>query len=348
MALCINRRTVGWLLFGLLLSGQGSLNAQGAKTAFEISATKFLLGTQVDITVFTGDVQAGREACYAAFKEIERVERRLSSHLETSEIAAINREAALRPVRVSGETFSILTRALKYSRTFNGLFDVTIGPLSREWGFNGSDAIQPPDSLRIQALLRLVNYRNMLLNHADSTVFFAQKGMRIDLGGIAKGYAIDRAAKILKDRGIGSFLINAGGDIYASGRKPDGSKWIIGIKHPRKPQALLAAFELSDFAVATSGDYERFVIVRGKRYHHILDPRTGYPATGSQSATVLAPTAEKADVLATYLFILGFSAFQDAFPHPAPPALLVDASGKVYYSPELKKGYHLRFFEEHQ
>ncbi len=146
----------------------------------------------------------------------------------------------------------------------------------------------------------------MIINEKDTTVFLTEKGMSIDLGGIAKGYAIDRGSAVLKKMGITNFILNAGGDIYVSGTKGENTLWKVGIKHPRHSNDFIAEFDLKDYAVATSGDYERFKIINGKRYHHILDPGTGYPGTLSESSTILAPTAEEADATATYVFLLGW------------------------------------------
>ena len=318
--------------------------ASGRKDApvFEVSATKFLLGTKVDITVLHSEVRGAQAACYAAFKEMERVESVLSSHKPDSEISRINSAAGSHPVKVSAETFAILARAVAYSSRLAGRFDVTIGPVSELWGFNGDRDVALPQPERLRALLKLVDFRNLALNEADSTAYLRVKGMRLDLGGIAKGYAIDRAATVLRAHGLQDFLINAGGDIYASGTKPEGQKWRVGVQHPRRPRALLATFEVSDMAVATSGDYERFVEIDGVRYHHILDPETGYPATQCQSVTVFAPTAEEADVWATYCFIVGFEAYQQGPHRSIHPALFVNASGRVRLTPELKNLYRLR------
>ncbi|RMD98917.1 MAG: FAD:protein FMN transferase [Calditrichaeota bacterium] len=316
----------------------------GGGNLFEITATKFLLGTQVDIIAMAPQVARGKQACYLAFKEIERIEQRFSSHLPNSEISSINQSPG-KPVKVSYETFALLLRAKKYSQNFNGDFDVSIGPLTRLWGFNDDQKITLPDSSRLAALLQFVDYQKILLNARDTTVTLARRGMRLDLGGIAKGYAIDRAAKILREQEIENFLINAGGDIYAAGVKAPGRKWAIGIKHPRRLEALIARFELQDYAVATSGDYERFAIINGKRYHHILNPKTGYPAKLNQSVTVLAPTAEEADVWATYLFILGYSRYKQKFPHSPVEALFVDAAGKLHYDTSLVQHYAFEFLQ---
>ncbi len=340
-----SKSTCKFCIYLLLTAWPAALLPQRQAPLFQVSATKYLLGTQVDIIALGQDIRAAKTACYFAFREMERIEALLSSHRPDSEISRINRQAAHRPVHVSQETFAILQRALEYSRRFGGLFDVTIGPLTTLWGFNEDRDIRVPDSTAVARLLPLVNFRNLQLDPADTSVRFARPGMRIDLGGIAKGYAIDRAAATLKAHGISRFLINAGGDIFASGRKAEGQKWRIGIKHPRRPGELLAAFELSDSAVATSGDYERFVILDGLRYHHILDPRTGYPARSDQSVTVIAATAEEADAAATALFIRGWQPPSSSNSFHALQALFLDAGGSLHIPSSWFTRYRLRRFE---
>lgn len=320
-----------WLF--ILFLAQTASPSEPVQSRFEVSATKFLLGTTVDITALHSNIKECEKGCYYAFQEIERIERLLSCHKKDSDISKINGQAGLAPVRVSHETFSILQRAVAYSQKFQGLFDITIGPVTELWGFNSQaeKAITIPAKEQLAALLDLVDFNKVTLNGRDSTVFLPTQGMKLDLGGIAKGYAIDRAAAVLRQQGIQNFLINAGGDIFASGRKSAHKRWTIGVQHPRKPDALLATFELSDSAVATSGDYERYADIGGRRYHHILHPKTGYPAGLSQSVTVFAPSAEEADVWATYLFIIGYDKYQENRKEWSLNAIFVKAGGDTNY-----------------
>jgi len=313
-----------------------SLSAQPSELLFELSVRKHLMGTIVDATIRHPDIDAGKRALYEAFHEMGRVEDLLSSHKPGSEISKINRGAGARPVNVSRETFEAVRRAKDYATRFQGLFDISIGPLTSLWGFSDDAPVTLPDSAAIAARRLLVDYRRIMLDERDTTVYLPERGMRLDLGGVAKGYAIDRGAAILEKDGVRHFLINAGGDVYAGGEKDVNTPWRLGVKHPRKTDALLARFDLGNYAVATSGDYERFVIINGKRYHHILDPRTGYPAAHSQSVTVLAPTAEEADALATYVFVLGYTQVLKT-PLASQPFLIVDAGGNVHYSKAFKQ-----------
>jgi thiamine biosynthesis lipoprotein len=272
-----------------------------------------------------------------------RVESVLSAHNANSEVSKINQAAGVHPVVVSDETFEIVKRAKAYSQRLDGLFDVSIGPVSMLWGFSGEGEVVLPDSKVLDQQRFLVDYQTVVLDSAKTTVYLTHRSGMIDLGAIAKGYAIDRGVAVLKDQGIRHFLLNAGGDIYVSGQKDEHTEWRVGVKHPRKLQDLIARFHLKDYAVATSGDYERFKMIDGKRYHHILDPRTGYPGMLSQSATVLAPTAEAADVLATYLFLVGADEAMKKIVDI--PFLIVNTDGVARYNEAFSKRVDVEMME---
>ena len=313
--------------FWLMIVMAGTVRAQAP--VYEVQVSKGLMGTRVEATVLHEDVTVARAALVKAFMEMERVEHLLSRHMPESEVSHINRAAGSAPVKVSAETFALLERSRAYSEQYEGLFDVTIGPVSALWGFSDDRPVTVPDAAVLDSLRHLVDYHHMLLNDRDTTVFLTRPGMQLDLGGVAKGYAIDRAVAVLRAEGLRNFLVDAGGDLYAAGTKGDGRRWRVGIKHPRRPDDLAATLELQDQAVATSGDYERFVLVDGRRYHHIIDPRTGYPADHYQSVTVLAPTAEAADALATYLFIAGPDRM------PVSSYAVIDTTGRLRFDPSL-------------
>ncbi len=334
----------------LLLCAAGLPLVAAAQTTpqevFEVSATKYLLGTQIDFKAMCAEVVACKKAFYAGFQEMERIMALLGSHKPESEISKINRHSGLKPVKVSYETFSIVKRAVAYSAEFHGAFDVTIGPVTELWGFNSDREVTIPRQDTLQMLLPLVNYRQVVLSETDTTVFLTRRGMRLDLGGIAKGYAIDRAAAVLKNHGLSHFLINAGGDIYACGYKWQDEPWLLGIQHPRKPQELLATFEVHDMAVATSGDYERYRIIDGKRYHHILNPATGFPSRMCESVSVFARSAEEADALATCLFVLGYEKAPDILPGKRVQTVIVDGSGGLHIDPSVKADYRLTVVDQ--
>jgi len=324
----------------LLLFFSISINAQTDTTMYKVSVMKYLMGTTVETTARTRDVNLCKQAFISEYTEMQRIENLLSCEKDSSEISAINRASGYHPVKVSEETLEMVKRAQAYCKKYNGVFDITIGPLSDLWGFSSDKEIILPNDKTIKSLDKLVNYKYLEINEKDTTIFLKKKGMSIDLGGIAKGYAIDRGSEVLKKWGITNFILNAGGDIYVSGVKDKETLWKVGIKHPRKTNDLVAEFNLKDYAVATSGDYERFKIINGIRYHHILNPATGYPGRLSQSSTVLAPTAEEADATATYVFLIGWEkALTDN--KLDYPLLIVSSDGTIHYNKIFQKKYNL-------
>ena len=333
-------RAAIFVLLLAVLSFSSMVSAQTDTTNYKVSVTKYLMGTTVETTARCSDVIHCKLALVKAYEEMQRIENLLSCYKDSSEISAINREAGIHPVKVSYETLSMMKRSELYCKKYNGVFDVTIGPLSDLWGFSEDKEIVLPPDKEIKKLDKLVNFKDVVINENDTTVFLKKKGMAIDLGGIAKGYAIDRGSSVLKENGITNFILNAGGDIYVSGMKDRATQWKIGIKHPRNTNDLIADFNLKDYAVATSGDYERFKIINGVRYHHILNPFTGYPGKLSQSSTVIAPTAEEADATATYVFLLGWKkALEDK--HLNYPLLIVSSDGSIHYNEKFKDNYNL-------
>lgn len=326
----------------IVLSPTGWLPAQDlSKPVYEVKATKYLLGTKVDFAAMHHSISDCKLAFYHGFQEMARLENLLSSHQAGSDISRINEVSGKHPVKVAGETFAIVKRAIEYSYYFGGDFDVTIGPLTQMWGFNDDGGVSLPTRQALKDAKDLVGFKQVMLNEADTTVFLERPGMKLDLGGIAKGYAIDRAAAILSQQGVRNFIINAGGDIYACGSKTGERKWAVGLQHPRKPGELLATFEAQDVAVATSGDYQRYKFIDGIRYHHIIDPHTGMPADRNQSVTVFSATAEQADVWATYLFIVGK---KNALRCSEIEALFVTADGIVECNRNIKKEYAIDLF----
>ena len=322
--------------FIVLVTGvQAAQAADSSKVDYEVKVSKLMMGTVVETTARYPDIVHCKQALFKAYREMQRVENLLSYQKEGSEISLINGRAGKKPVHVSAETFAILQRGVNYAQKLHGLFDVTIGPVTSLWNFSNPEGGHLPRKEEITQRLADVNYHDLVLNARDTTAFLKKSGMLIDLGGIAKGYAIDRGSATLRGNGIINFILNAGGDIYVSGQKDENTPWKVGVKDPRDGQKLIACFDLKDYAVATSGDYERFIIVDGQRYHHIFDPRTGYPGTLAQSSTTFATTAEEADVLATYLFIIGApQALKDNF---SEPFLIIDAAGRQIASEPFKK-----------
>ncbi len=264
---------------------------------------RFLMGTIVSVTVLTPDAEVGRAAIDAAFDEIARIEAATTRHSEDSEISRLNaRVDGFAGVRVSREVAEVVARSLAVARTSSGAFDITVAPLVDLWTLNDEEFTVPEESA-ISAVLPSVDWSAVQVDTAMRTMT-ALPGTAIDLDGVAKGYAVDRAVAVLGGLGIETGVVDAGGDVGFVGLPPDADVWRVGIKHPRQ-DGLLGVVNLSGGSVATSGDYQRYALVDGVRYHHILDPATGYPARGVMSVTVAAELAVEADALATAVFVLG-------------------------------------------
>mgnify|MGYP001568150592 CR=1 FL=1 len=263
------------------------------------------MGTLVTLTAWTTDEPAAIAAFGEAFAEIDRIESVMTTWRADSEVSRINAAAGGKPVAVSTEVIEVLEKAAWASRLSGGAFDVTIGAFAGVWKFDEDRDGTIPDPALVAARKKLLGWRDVEVEPHAKTVRLRRPGQRIGLGGIAKGYAVDKAAAVLHRRGVESFVIKAGGDLFVSGRRGD-RPWRVGIRDPRGPEDSYFAFaEVEDRTFSTSGDYERYVIKDGKRYHHILDPATGYPAWRTRSVTVLAKDALTADSLSKGLFILG-------------------------------------------
>lgn len=277
---------------------------QAAQELFK--ETRLIMGTFAEISVYGPNKESAASAIREAFEEMERLDGLMSNYKSTSELSRINREAPLSPTSCDPELLKVIEKSLAYSTLTEGAFDITVEPLVSKWGFYDGK-VRVPDAKEIKSILPAVSYRNIdIIKQGDSTLIsFRHPDTRIDLGGIGKGYAVDRAVEVLKRRGITSALVNLGGNIYALGHPPGARAWKVGVQHPREKGLLLGYLELRDKAVATSGDYERFFTIDGKRYSHIIDPRTGMPARGVISVTVVADSATEADALSTGAFILG-------------------------------------------
>jgi thiamine biosynthesis lipoprotein len=263
--------------------------------------TQFIMGTLVEITVSHSDPDVIQAVTTQAFDEMTRVEQLMSTYIPDSEVSRINRAAGKEAIPVSPEVEEVIREGLYWSEQSGGAFDITIEPLVYLWDFDGEkEAIPSENTLRKTA--SLVNYKDIEIK--DHTVRLKRRGMAINVGGLAKGYAVDRAISILRGK-VKNGIVNAGGDLFAFGQKTRQIPWNIGLQHPRKPQELLVAFAVKDQAVATSGDYQRYFIKDGIRYHHIFDPQTGRPARLMVSATITTTEVMDADALATALFVMG-------------------------------------------
>ncbi len=269
-----------------------------------LRAQRFIMGVPVQIVAVSPDPKKAKKAMESAFREIERIDALMSNWKETSELSRINRQAAVAPVEADPELVRLLRRALGFSRVTRGAFNPLMGPLIRLWGFRGGPRRVPDAAAVAQALARS-DLAGLELGEVGNEIAFRWKGMEIDLGGIAKGYAIDMAATALREGGVRGGIVNAGGDLFAFGSKEDGGAWKVGLQTPGNREAIYGKLRISGRAVATSGGSANFFEAEGVRYSHILDPRTGRPVDGGiTSATVEAPTATEADALATALCVM--------------------------------------------
>lgn len=292
------------------------------------------MGTVIEITLIDDDEEAASKAALQAFQEIKRIEILMSRFLGSSDVTRINRSAGVEWVKVSPETAEVIKKAKEISELSEGGFDITVGPLTELWRKAREKKIPPPAE-EVKEKLDLVNFKNIEMDQ-ERRVFLKKRDMAIDLGGIAKGYGVDRAFDVLRSLGYKKLIVNAGGDLRAGGLK-DNQPWSIGIQNPRESEKMLTRISVSNMAVATSGDYERFFIYEGKRYHHIFNPKNGFPTEGCQSVTIVAKDCIRADALATAIFVLGpgkgYSLCQKL---DGVDCLIVDKEGKRIISPNLK------------
>lgn len=286
-----------------------------------------MMGTVIALEIDSQHQQRAHSCAEQVFDEFNRIEQLMSPYIEQSEISQINIKAGEQAVAISPELFDLIKTSIKFSELSDGAFDISFASIGYQYDYRNK--IQP-DEKHIQQALPSVNYRNIRLD--ANTIRFTQPGMRIDLGGIAKGYAVDRAIDLLQKCGITSGIVSAGGDSRIIGDK-QGRPWIIGIQHPRNKETYALRIPLTNTAISTSGDYERYFLTNDERIHHIINPRTGHSANKSWSASVIGPDATTTDALSTTLFILGAEkGIQLIEKMQNLDAIMIDANGKVHYS----------------
>lgn len=262
------------------------------------------MGSRFDITVVANDSTHANSYIDIAVAEIQRIENLISSWDPNSETSEINRNAGIKPVKVEAELYQLIERAIGISKLTDGAFDISYASMDRIWKFDGSMSAMPTQN-EVKSSVTKVGFQNVILNPKEQTVFLKLPGMKIGFGAIGKGYAADQAKQLLMQKGVAAGIINASGDMNTWGKQPNGEHWKVAITNPMDKNKVFALLPITDGAVVTSGDYEKFVSFNGKRYAHIIDPRTGYPSTGIISVTVFAPKAELADALATSVFVMG-------------------------------------------
>jgi len=333
---------LAWLrlfLVGLFALAPGWVRAQ-ALSPHVFARSYSVMGTNLTLSAYASDDAATEAAFAAARDELRRIEALMTDWPHEgqapSDILRINDAAGKEAVKVSDETFDVIAFSLDISRRSRGAFDITYAVMRGLWKFDQDLEPKVPPAAEIARRKRLMGWRDVILDRAARTVKLRRPGMRVGLGGIAKGYGVDRAAAVLRARGLNDFMVQAGGDLYVSGQKGAAS-WMVGVRDPRGPAGVIAQMPIKDHAFSTAGDYERSFILDGKRYHHIIDPKTGYPATASRQVTIFAPTAFLADALDDAIFIMGAAkglALCAEFPDTA--AIVVDAHNKVWMSPSLE------------
>ncbi len=264
------------------------------------------MGTVISLYLWTDNEQQAAKAAEAVFTEMKRIDAVMTTWTPDSEVSRINTAAGDKPVAVSEETFAVIERAQDVAKRTRGIFDISVGAFKGLWKFDQDMDGTLPASADVKQRLALIGYKDVVLDKAKRTVFLRRKGMSITLGGIAKGYAVDKCVKLLHDKGFTSFMVQAGGDMYIAGKK-SAVPWVVGIRDPRGPEgSTFASSPIEDHSFSTSGDYERGFVKDGVRYHHILDPRSGQPAHASRSVTVRAKDAFTADAWSKVMFILGW------------------------------------------
>ncbi len=262
------------------------------------------MGVSFEITVVSGDEKKARGAIDDALAEIIRIENLISSWKKDSETSLINVNAGVKSVVVSKELFELVYRSKKISELTNGIFDISYASSDKIWRFDGSQTELPSSDL-VEESIAKIGYHNIILNRDNYSIYLKNKGMKIGFGAIGKGYAANRAKALLQSKGIAHGVVNAGGDLITWGKMKNNEDWSIGIANPKAKEEVMGWIIINDMAVVTSGNYEKFFTVKGVKYSHIINPKTGYPATGTKSVTIICEDAELSDALATSVFILG-------------------------------------------
>ncbi|MCB9426738.1 MAG: FAD:protein FMN transferase [Flavobacteriales bacterium] len=294
------------------------------------------MGSRFDITVVANDSIEGSKYIAIAIEEITRIEKLISSWDANSQTSVINRNAGIQPVKIEQELFQLIERAIGISRLTDGAFDISYASMDKVWKFDGS-VTELPSKETINNSITKVGFQNIILDKEKQTVFLKLEGMKIGFGAIGKGYAADKAKDLLLSKGVSSGIVNASGDMNTWGKQPNGKEWKIALTNPLDKNKVFALLPVSDAAVVTSGNYEKYITFNGKRYTHIIDPRTGYPSTGVISVTVFAPKAELADALATSVFVMGKETGLDRINQlPNVECVLIDEEGKIFTSKNIE------------
>lgn len=295
-----------------------------------------LMGSRFDITIVSTDTVSAQAYIDTVIAEVSRIENLISDWRPQTQVSEINRNAGIKPVKVDKEVFDLTERAIRFSQITHGAFDISFAAMDRIWKFDGSMK-EMPTSEAIQKSVEKVGYQNIILDKANSTVFLKLPGMKIGFGALGEGYAADKCREMMLAKGVQAGIVNGSGDMNTWGKNPDGSAWTIGITNPIHSNRLFAIVPLVQSAVVTSGSYEKFVVFNGQRYAHIINPKTGYPATGLSSVTVFGSSAEFANGLSTSIMVLGKDEGLKLLKEfPGYGSVMVDEKGKVTVTRNIK------------
>lgn len=295
------------------------------------------MGNRFEISVTGEDRDWANKIIDSGIAEIQRIEKLLTTFSEDSQTQLINRNAGIRPVPVDNEVFNLIARANRISDLTQGAFDISYGSIDKSlWNFDlNMKALPTPDLAK--KMVRLINYKNIVLNPEQKTIFLKEKGMRIGFGGIGKGYAAEMAKAVMQKNGAASGVVNASGDLTTWGRQPDGREWTIGIAHPDVKDQPFSYMNISNMAVATSGSYEKYVEIDGRKYSHTINPKTGLPVTGIKSVTIISPNAELSDAMATPVTVLGVKVGLDMINQMKQIAcIIIDDDNRIVTSSNIK------------
>jgi thiamine biosynthesis lipoprotein len=291
-------------LWIFLVLAEGMLFPAKGQSKQSYTDVLLLMGSRFEITAVSSKEDKAQEAIQAGIEEIQRIEKLISSWDPNSQTSEIIANAGIKPVQVDQELFNLIRRSLKISRLTHGAFDISYASVDKIWKFDGS-MTEMPDSATVAASVAKINFNNIILDAENRSVFLKEKGMKIGFGAIGKGYAANKALEIMSKMELDGALVNASGDLISWGKDAGNKDWKIGISNPKNKEQIYAWLNISETAVVTSGNYEKFVEFKGERYTHIIDPRTGYPVKGLSSVSIICPNAELADALATSVFVLG-------------------------------------------
>lgn len=312
-------------------------HADAATPSFLKKRVLKLMGNRFEISVVAMNEEWAEHCIDTAVAEINRIEQLLTTFKDDSQTNQVNFNAGIKPVKVDKEMFDLVQRSIRISELTQGAFDITYGSIDKRfWNFDTTMTSLPDKELARQTV-RLINYKNIILNKKDCTIFLKEKGMRIGFGGIGKGYAADKAKTILVNKGVESGVVNAAGDLITWGTQPNGKPWTIGIADPNAKQNPFSAMAVGNMAVATSGNYEKYAVIDGKKYSHTIDPKTGFPVSGIKSVTIICPSAELADAMATPVMVMGIKVGIDMLNQMKGIAcIIIDDANNVYTTKNIK------------